>query len=353
MDSNRSRFIAHFSELGRRVRAWLHDESACPALHAAVQKSAAENTWFTIENIKYALDAIASEMLNGQRLQEWLAACPAAKNTKRAGVIMAGNIPLAGFHDFLCVLAAGHSFIGKPSHKDAFLLPALVAVLSGIHPGWRSRIAFKEELPVNEIDFLIATGSDHAAHYFETIAAALRASGGGGSLIRRNRRSVAILGGNETVEELNGLANDLFCYFGLGCRNVSLLHVPAGYDWQPLETVLAKQRALLRHTGYANNYHYQKALLSLQGKPFRDMPPALLCEDESLHAPPAVIHYRYYPDIDDALKSIERQREQIQCVVGKTVICNNFCTFGHAQRPSLHDYADGVDTMKWMLDNEQ
>lgn len=350
---NRPAFISHFSTLGKRIQAWLRDEKTCPALSAAVQKSMAGNSWFTAGNIRYALAAIAADMLDEQCLQQWLAAYPAAKSTKRAGVIMAGNIPLVGFHDFLCVLAAGHSFTGKLSHRDAFLLPALADILADIHPGWRSRIAFNETLPVNGMDFFIATGSDNSAHYFETIAATLHASGGGRSLIRRNRRSVAVLRGDETGEELNGLANDLFGYFGWGCRNVSLLYVPDGYHWQPLAAALSAQQTLLQHTGYANNYRYQKALLTLQNKPFQDVSVALLCEDASLHAPPAVVHYRYYPTIDDALVSIEQQRGQIQCVVSRAVNCDNFCTFGHAQHPSLHDYADGVDTMKWMTGSEQ
>ncbi|MDR2802466.1 MAG: aldehyde dehydrogenase [Prevotellaceae bacterium] len=349
---SRSSFISHFSELGKQMKAWLHDEKACPALTAAVQKSVAENTWFTVDNIKYALSAIASDMLDAQRLQQWLAVYPETKSAKQAGVIMAGNIPLAGFHDFLCVLASGHSFTGKLSHKDAFLLPALASMLADIHLGWRSRIAFVEELPVNGMDFFIATGSDNSVYYFETIAAALHAAGGGRSLIRRTRRSVAVLRGNETEAELNGLAGDLFSYFGLGCRNVSLLYVPAGYRWQPLAAALSAQQALLRHAGYAHNYCYQKALLTLQNKPFQDMSVALLCEDTSLHAPPAVVHYRYYPAIGDALKSIEQQCGQIQCIVGRDINCDNFCTFGRAQRPSLHDYADGVDTMK-LMNNEQ
>lgn len=349
---NRPAFISHFSELGKRTQAWLRDEKTCPALSEAVQKSMAENTWFTVENIKYALAAIASDMLDGQRLQEWLAGCPVAKSAKQAGVIMAGNIPLVGFHDFLCVLASGHSFTGKLSHKDAFLLPALAGILAGIHPGWRSRIAFSETLPVKGMDFFIATGSDNSAHYFETIAAAMRASGGGRSLIRRNRRSVAVLGGDETGEELNGLADDLFGYFGWGCRNVSLLYVPEGYCWQPLAAVLSARQTLLQHAGYANNYRYQKALHTLENKPFQDVSVALLREDASLHAPPAVVHYRYYAAIGDALASIGQQRGQIQCVVGRAMNCDNFCTFGHAQRPSLHDYADGVDTMKWLTGNE-
>ena len=348
MNFNRPVFLSHFSELGKRIRAWLRDEKTCPALSAAVQSSMAANSWFTAGNIKYALASIAADMLDEQRLQEWLAACPVAKSAKKAGVIMAGNIPLVGFHDFLCVLAAGHFFTGKLSHRDAFLLPALADILADIYPGWRSRIAFSETLPVKDMDFFIATGSDNSAHYFETIAAALHASGGGRSLIRRSRRSVAILSGDETGEELAGLANDLFSYFGWGCRNVSLLYVPAGYYWQPLAAALSAQQTLLQHAGYANNYRYQKALLTLQNKPFQDMSVALLCEDASLHAPPAVVHYRYYPAIDDALTSIEQQRGQIQCIVSRAMNCNNFCTFGHAQRPSLHDYADGVDTMKWM-----
>jgi hypothetical protein len=346
---SRSSFISHFSELGRRIQAWLYDENTCPALSMAVQESVAGNTWFTVDNIRYALSAIASEMLNEQRLQPWLAAYPAARSAKQAGVIMAGNIPLVGFHDFLCVLAAGHCFTGKLSRKDAFLLPALANILADVHPAWRSRIAFKEALPVNGIDFLIATGSNQAAYYFETIAAALRAAGGK-SLIRRNRRSAAVLRGDETEEELHGLADDLFAYFGLGCRSVSLLYVPAGYQWQPLITALSAQQALLQHAGYANNYCYQKTLFSLQDKPFRDASMALLREDESLHAPLAVVHYCYYSSMENVLTSIAQQRDQIQCVVGRAVNCDNFCAFGAAQHPSLHDYADGVDTMQWIVE---
>jgi hypothetical protein len=340
-----------FAQLGNRISAWLCEEAACPALNVAVQQSVAGNPWFTRENIRKALAAIATDLLDEHQLQRWLSAYPAVTTAKRVGVVMAGNIPLVGFHDFLCVLAAGHFFTGKLSHKDPFLLPALAEILVTINSEWRNRITFTEELQLGELDKLIATGSDQTARYFEQLAAAFSHNGTGtrlDTLIRHNRRSVALLTGHETVAELNGLADDLFSYFGWGCRNVSMLYVPSGYDWQALTAALSRRKELLEHTGYAHNYRYQKALLAMQAKPFRDASVALLCEDHSLQAPPAVVHYRYYRDWQEALTSVEQQREQIQCVVAAERNCNNFCTFGNAQHPPLDDYADGVDTMKWL-----
>ncbi len=353
-------FIQDFSLLGKQIIAWLNDAETCPVLSCAAQQSVSTNSWFTESNIRQSLSAIATAFLSEQKLQAWLSQYIIAPKPKRIGVVMAGNIPLVGFHDFLCVLASRHYFVGKLSHKDKFLLPVLVEMLCAINPEWRNRITFVEEIDVTKIDAFIVTGSDTTADFFSRLSASLPPSGRqSGALIRHNRRSVAILTGNETHDDLQGLAVDMFSYFGMGCRNVSMLYVPKGYDWKGLLNIFSAQqpfkrleplKSLLQHAGYAHNYRYQKALLTLQAQPFIDAGVALLYENENLQAPPAVAHFCYYEKIAEMLECLEQQCEQIQCVVGNTVISNKFCTFGTAQQPQLDDYADGVDTMQWLAD---
>ncbi len=334
--------VHSFSLLGDRIAGWLRGAGQAPGLAVAVQESINSNSWFTTATIKEALSAIAHDLLDKQRLQQWLGRDAWAVTPKRVGVVMAGNIPLVGFHDFLCVLASGNIFVGKLSSRDAYLLPALSDLLVSINPAWSSRIKFVKEIPFANIDALIATGSDSTAHHFESAAAAIP------HLIRHNRRSVALLSGNETRVELDSLAKDIFSYYGLGCRNVSMLYVPAGYDWQPLLDSWKAHADIMQHKGYANNYCYQKAMLTMQQSAFIAAAAALLVENPSLQAPPAVVHYCYYTDPAEALKTIEQQKNAIQCVAvaGDS---DKFCTFGATQRPALYDYADGKDTMRWLL----
>jgi len=334
--------IQDFSKLGKEIAAWLHDEKKCAALTAAMQQSIESNTWFTEQTIRQSLAAIATEFLDERKLQAWVTRYTTVDVPKRVGVVMAGNIPLVGFHDFLCVLASGNYFVGKLSHKDKFLLPALVEMLRAINPEWCSRTTFVDAITDAKIDALIATGSDATASFFKKKFGALP------HLIRHNRRSAAILDGSETKEELHALAVDIFSYFGMGCRNVSMLYVPQNYNWCALQEVLAAHSECMQHVGYAHNYRYQKAILTLQGQPFMDAGTVLLHESDSLHAPPAVVHYSYYTTLSEVPERLAAQGEQLQCVVARATGSKKFCTFGTAQQPQLDDYADGIDTMQWL-----
>ncbi|MDR0728885.1 MAG: aldehyde dehydrogenase [Prevotellaceae bacterium] len=295
------------------------------------------------------LTTIAEDMLDASKLTQWLRAYTVTDMPKTVGVVMAGNIPLVGFHDFLCVLASGNLFAGKLSHKDRFLLPALAERLIAINPAWRCRITFVDTLPIDVVHAFIATGSDATAWHFGKLAATSADDRRTmPALIRHNRRSVALLTGRETPCELQALTDDILAYFGLGCRNVSQLYIPEGYDLQPLTAALAACADIRRHAGYDHNYRYRKAILTMNDCPFIDATAALLYEENTPDAPPAVVHFGYYKRLSDALETIARQNEQTQCIVAGVPVNNKFCTFGTAQRPPLHDYADGTDTMRWL-----
>ncbi|MDR1681328.1 MAG: acyl-CoA reductase [Prevotellaceae bacterium] len=334
--------VHDFASLGDSISACLRGADRWPELSDAVQKSIAVNPWFTETNIHRMLTAIAEDWLDVSNLIPWLRAYAVTDTPAPVGVVMAGNIPLVGFHDFLCVLASGNSFIGKPSHNDRFLLPALAARLIDSNPRWQRRITFVDALPFDRLGAFIATGSDTTARHFAAIADA----GAIPALIRHNRRSAALLTGRETTAELHALADDILAYFGLGCRNVSLLYIPEGYDFSPLAAVLAARAGIRRYAAYDHNYRYRKAILTIEGKPLIDASAVLLCNESTLHAPPAVVHFDFYKHLSDALETIDRHSELLQCVVGDTRICDKFCTFGAAQRPALHHYADGIDTMR-------
>ena len=343
---NSTIFVNDFAVLGKQLTAWLHDEHSCEKLTEAMRKSVENNDWFSVETIRQAISAIAYEMLDKQNLQQWLSRYSISQKSDRVGVVMAGNIPLVGFHDFLSVLAAGHFFVGKLSRKDKFLLPAITEILFSINSEWREFIHFADELPIDELDKLIATGSDATANYFQKISTKIK-----DKLIRHNRKSVAILSGEETKEELSGLVFDICSYFGLGCRNVSLLYVPADYDWNPLLTLLSEQKKMLQNNSYKHNYNYQKAILSMNKETFIDASALLLIENKGLQAPLSVLHYSYYNKKEDVLKLVSQQDEQLQCIVASNKISEKFCNFGKTQFPQLNDYADGVDTMRFLTTN--
>ena len=230
---NHETVIRDFTALRRRIADYLLRSDRCRPLAVAVQKSIAANGWFTEATVRTMLTAMADDMLDAPKLTRWLHPYPVTAAPTQTGVAMAGNIPLAGFHDFLCVLAAGHLFTGKLSHKDRFLLPALAGLLTEINPAWRRRIAFVDALPLDALHALIATGSDATARHFSTLVATLARNPPLRALIRHNRRSDALLTGHETPAKLQALTDDVLAYFGFGCRNVSLLYVPEGHDLNP------------------------------------------------------------------------------------------------------------------------
>jgi hypothetical protein len=304
----------------------------------AKEKASRENNWFIPEFIELAVTNIATAFLQKQALTDWVANYDLPRdgpiNPKKAGIVMAGNIPLVGFHDMLCVFISGHIAYIKPSSKDEVLIRHLVNVMAGWNEEVNDLIVFGTML--KGCDAYIATGSNNSAGYFEYYFAKYP------HIIRRNRTSVAILTGNETSEELDQLANDVYLYFGLGCRNVTKLYVPKDYDFIPLLNTFRKYNYLADHHKYKNNYDYNLAVHLLNKKFYMSNESLLLVEDTSVFSPISQLNYEFYTDRDSLLSSL-RQNESLQCIAGK-----DFTRFGTTQQPSLYDYADGVDTMRFL-----
>ena len=298
-----------------------------------------ENLWFTTESVEKSLTGI-SRFLERDNLIEWTNRYDLKKvSPKKVGLIMAGNIPLVGFHDFLSTLISGHHAILKLSSKDSKLLGLLINELLEIAPAFGNYITVQEEFLKN-YDAVIATGSDNSSKHFEYYFRKYP------NVIRKNRTSCAILTGDETPEELSLLGNDIFSYFGLGCRNVSKLFLPIGYDFNILLNKWDTHKSVIHHHKYANNYDYQKSILLVNLLPFLDNGFVLLQENEKLVSPISVLYYEYYNN-EGALKDqLQSHHQKIQCVVGKTELAT--VRFGQAQFPEVWDYADGVDTLKFL-----
>lgn len=346
--------INAFIELGKLLLKFIkHPEKAeySSIIRQAILNSYKENPWFTEDNIMYALKSITIN-LTEENLKKWLKPYDLTlfsplikergKRVRSIAVIMAGNIPLVGFHDFLCVVISGHRFLGKLSAKDKFLLPALSDILIKLELGFKEQIFFSKD-KISSFDAVIATGSDNTARYFEYYF------GKYPHIIRKNRNSVAVLGGDETKDDLRKLGIDIFQYFGLGCRNVSKIFVPENYNFTRLFEAFADFEFVKDNTKYINNYEYHKTILTMNETSFKDNDFVLLKEDTSIASPTAVIHYEYYRNIADVNKSLNVNKEKIQCIVSNNKDVQNCIPFGTSQQPKLSDYADGVDTMKFLL----
>ena len=306
----------------------------------AKEKASRENGWFIPEFIELSVRNIAMAFLQKEALVKWAAKYKLIhlqaqhEKSKIVGIVMAGNIPLVGFHDMLCAFITGHTTHIKASSKDEVLIKHLVDVMATWNEDVKGLIIFSEIL--KGCDAYIATGSNNSAGYFEYYFAKYP------HIIRRNRTSVAILTGDETNEDLDKLADDVYLYFGLGCRNVTKLYIPEGYDFIPLLTAFKKYNYLADHHKYKNNYDYNLAILLLNKKFYMSNESILLAEDASLFSPISQLNYEFYTDWDRLTISL-KQNENLQCIAGK-----GFIPFGETQKPSLYDYADGVDTMQFL-----
>ena len=313
-----------------------------PEWEAAKRKAHAANGWFTPEFIETAVRQIAGGFLQKEALTAWAEryAVPDEVAVPRTvGVVMAGNIPLVGFHDLLCVFVSGHRQLIKPSSRDETLIRHLVDWLTARDERVASRIAFAERL--NGCDAYIATGSNNSARYFDYYF------GKYPHIIRRNRTSVAVLTGDESWEELEALADDVYLYFGLGCRNVTQVLVPENYDFLRLLEAFRKYNYLSDLAKYKHNYDYQLTLLILNKKYYMTNESIILTEDGSPFSPISVLHYTYYRP-GEALSLLSGEQADIQCVVGGKEFDGRAVPFGRAQQPALDDYADGVDTMAFL-----
>lgn len=298
------------------------------------------NGWFTEENIKFALKSW-SDALNFSNLNTWLE--PYAINNispKEVAIIMAGNIPLVGFHDFLSVLISGHSVLVKQSSNDKHLLPYLTKYLEYVEPQFKGKITFTEE-KLKNFDAVIATGSNNTARYFEYYFKNKP------SIIRNNRNSVAVLTGDETSAELKNLSEDVFRYYGLGCRNVSKLFVPKGYKFDAFFEAIYHWHPIVEKAKYANNYDYNKAVYLMSEFDILENGFFMIKEDESYASPIATLFFEYYDDLSELIETLEAKKEQIQCIVSNGFIKNEIA-FGATQKPQLWDYADDVDSIKFL-----
>jgi hypothetical protein len=303
----------------------------------AKSRAAVQNGWFTPVFIELAVNNITSLLLNKEKLQQWVAHYHLDDNIKgkNIGIVMAGNIPLVGFHDFLCVFISGHKQTIKLSEKDNVLLKHLVEKLCEWNEACASQIVFADML--KGCDAYIATGSNNTARYFQEYF------GKYPNIIRRNRTSVALLTGNETAAELDKLADDIHLYFGLGCRNVTQIFVPKNYDFVPLLRAFDKYKYFEDHNKYKNNYDYQLSIALLNNEFYMTNGSILLIENDSIFSAISQLHYSFYTDAAAVKKALAANNE-VQCIVNSSNIA-----FGQAQQPGLFDYPDGVDTMAFLL----
>ncbi len=305
-----------------------------------IKRAKEYNGWFTDDNVLFSLENWAKS-LSIENLSKWTSTYTfQEKADKKIAIIMAGNIPLVGFHDFLAVLISGKNVLVKLSSNDKHFLPLIAKYLEHIEPEFKGKISFTDKELV-DFDAIIATGSDNTARYFEYYF------GKYPSIIRKNRNSVAILTGNETEEELDAFGEDIFRYFGLGCRNVSKIFVPTDYDFDNLFKAIFKYGDIINYNKYQNNYDYNKAVYLMSLFKLQENGFLMLKEDPSYSSPIATLFYEYYTSEEKLLQKLKEDKDNIQCVVGNLNIKNSV-EFGKTQTPNLWDYADDVDTINFI-----
>ena len=298
------------------------------------------NGWFTENNILYALNEW-SKLLNYNDLNKWTSLYELENNSpKKVAIIMAGNIPLVGFHDFLSVLISGNNLIVKQSSNDKHILPLIVKYLEKIAPGFNNRIELTDKI-LKDFDAVIATGSNNTARYFEYYF------GKHPNIIRQNRNSIAVISGEENENDLKNLGEDIFRYFGLGCRSVAKIFVPRGYDFDLLFRAIYPFKNIIEYKKYENNYDYNKAVYLMSQFKIIENGFIMFKEDSSYASPIASLFYEYYEDLDSLKIKLEQDNESIQCIVGNMQI-ENMVQFVETQKPQLSDYADGLDTLDFL-----
>jgi hypothetical protein len=313
----------------------------------AIALTERNNRWLTKENSLAALESLATEFLTKEALEAWVENYPALdvdKEPKKIGLVLAGNIPAVGFHDVLTTFVAGHQAMIKYSEKDQYLIPYMILFL--LKEDARSEAYFVEVFKLKGFDAVIATGSNNSAMYFEQYFSKYP------NIIRKNRNSLAILDGTETEEELLALGEDVFAFFGLGCRSVAKLYVPNGYNFSPFLGLMdTHYKGLMNHNKYNNNYDYNRSIYLLNNVPHLANDCLMLLEHENLLSRISSVHYEYYNNIEDLEEKLEGVKEEIQCIATKMNLPHrNTVALGQAQHPALNDYADGVDTLQFLIE---
>jgi len=307
-----------------------------------IEKAQDYNGWFTKKNVLKAFEGW-SNSLTEKNLQKWTSKYNfnTTEKSKNIAIIMAGNIPLVGFHDFLSVLICGHNAIIKQSSNDTYFLPLVAKFLEFYNPYFKNKIQFTDKKLPN-FDAVIATGSNNTAKYFEYYFKKHPA------IIRKNRNSVAVLTGDETKKELENLGEDIFQYFGLGCRSVSKIFVPKNYNFKLLFSALYKFKDTINYKKYENNYNYNKAVYLMSSFKLQENGFLMLKEDTSYASPIATLFYEYYNSLDQLMNRLSIESNQIQCIAGNKNIAKSV-KFGQTQHPKLWNYADDVDTIDFLL----
>ncbi len=333
---NKKERIRAFAALG----SYILDNS--DDLQEIIHKSFTYNSWLTQKNTQQALQHIANSFLNEQALENWINhyVMPDETEPKTVAIVAAGNIPMVAFHDIFAVLISGHRLQLKLSEKDRFLLPFILQQLIRIAPAFKDYISIVERL--ENFDAVIATGSNNSAQQFSFYFGKYK------NIIRRNRNSIAILNGQESLEDLQNLGADIFNYFGLGCRNVSKIFIPKGYNLLQLKEGFMKYKEVDQHNQYMNNMDYQRTLCLMNQTPLVDIDFINILENKSLHSPISCLHYEYYENLQEIEAYIQEEQDNLQCIVGNCGLKGSI-PFGKSQQPSLSDYADNVDTMDFLL----
>ncbi len=332
----KERLIHSFSQLGNKIQILGNEE-----MEQLCMLTFNENPWFSPDNIHKAFDGIC-KWLNESDLNQWIDRYPELPvgESKRVGLVLAGNIPMVGFHDVLCVLMSGNKAITKLSSKDSVLMEYLRNELIKIDPEFENSWLLADRL--NDIDAVIATGSDNSARYFQQYFSKYP------NIIRKNRTSVAVLSGFESKEELQELGKDIFDYFGLGCRNVTYLYLHESMAPETILEALEIYSDVIKNNKYANNYDYYRSIYLVNGDPHFASDFLLLKEGGSLFSPVANLRFSYYKDLKKLEQKLLSQINEIQCIVSNTKLGMKTIPFGQTQQPELWDYADGVDTMKYL-----
>ena len=336
------RFLSQFSE-DKTIKnpSVLHNEAFFDDFTALIKLSQSHNGWYTPDNVYFSIQSWA-EALTLENLNQWLSGYKfQKKESKKVALILAGNIPLVGFHDFLSVLITGNSVLVKTSSNDQHLLPFLAKYIIAVQPELAKNITFVEG-KLENFDAVIATGSNNTARYFEYYFKDKPA------IIRKSRNSVAVLNGNETTEQLTALGEDIFRYFGLGCRNVSKIFVPKGYSFTAFFEAIFIYQDIIHYEKYANNYDYNKAVFLMSNFKLLDNGFLTIKEDQSHASPISSVFYEFYEDIDILKIRLEAEHEHIQCIVSNNLIKDSI-NFGETQKPKLWNYADNVDTISFLL----
>jgi len=326
----------NFTERLELIAKWREGLIGDPNRGEIFQKAYYKNRWFTAENIELMFNSIIDLYLNPAELQQWTSKYDLeASNSKVVGLVFAGNVPMVGFHDLLSVIVSGHHCQIKLSSKDETLVKWLLEHLYKCKPETRETYRIVERL--SNFDAVIATGSNNSSRYFEQYF------GKYPNIIRKNRTAVAVLDGSESGGDLLELGEDIFCYFGLGCRNVSKVLVPQEYDLTHLLSALEPFANAMNHDGYKNSYDYYRSILLLNNTPHLASDFMMVEENEKLFSPIGTLYFEYYKDKGDLANWLDNAKDDIQCIIGK-----DYLDFGSSQKPRLWDYADGVDTMAFL-----